>query len=220
MNIIIITTFMIVSGVNAFITRPNMRNHLLTQGTSGMQETEKPYMRAILGRREEIFNILEPLSNNIAQNFKLENEDKCRYISTTELDIYVNIGLMKAVEQFKSTDEISVFSIFATYCIYKELNSGVRIVLEIQSQEYINEWETNNDYIQKTNLKQYNYISESSGIQQNENDIISLFTYLELWEYINSLHPILKRVFMHKYSEYEFHPKHMHNGCVVVKSCK
>ena len=221
-NIMIITTtFMMIVSVNAFnaFKSPNMR----TTKQMNMQETEtetKPYfMRAILGRREEIFNMLEPLSNNIAQKFKQENEDKCKYISTTELDIYVNIGLMKAVEQFSPTDEPSVFSVFATYCIYKELNSGVRIVLEIQSQEYINEWENKQKDVKETTLTQHNYIQETSGDLINENEIISLFTYLELWEYINQLSPILKRAFIRKYSEYEFHPKHMHNGIVVVKSC-
>lgn len=213
---IITTTFMMIVSVNAF-KLPNMR----TSKQMNVQETEtKPYfMRAILGRREEIFNMLEPLSNNIAYKFKQENEDKCKYISTTELDIYVNIGLMKAVEQFTPTDEPSVFSVFATYCIYKELNSGVRIVLEIQSQEYINEWENKQKDVKETTLTQHNYIQETSGDLINENEIISLFTYLELWEYINQLSPILKRAFIRKYSEYEFHPKHMHNGIVVVKSC-
>jgi hypothetical protein len=172
------------------------------------------------GRREEIFNILEHCSNNIAQNFKLENEDKCRYISTTELDIYVNIGLMKAVEQFTPESyEPCAFSIFATHCIHKEMCSGVRLLLEMQTQQYIHEWEMNQQYIKETTITQHNYIQETSGDLKNENDIISLFTYLKLWEYINVLSPILKREFIRKYNEYEFHPKHMHKACVIVKSC-
>ena len=208
MNAIIIT-FMIISGTNAFIE--SMRFTRLSS------RTEKQSMRAILGSKEDIFNVIEPMSNDIAHNFKLENEYKCRYISTTELDIYVNIGFMKAVEQFSPTDEPSVFSVFASYCIYNELNKGIKLVQEIQSQSYIDEWEIHQQSIQKTTLTQHNYIQESSGELKNENDTISLITYLVLWEYINKLPHILKRVFIRKFSEFEFHPKHMHTGCVVVK---
>lgn len=200
---IITTIMMIITGANAFIQPPNTN----------------PY----LGNRVEIFNIIEPMSIKIAQDFKLENENKCKYISTTELDIYVNIGLMKAVQQlpsvFSSTQSLPQISVFASYCIYNELNKGIRLVQEIQSQTYINEWEIKQQSIQETTLTQHNYIQETSGELKNENDIISLFTYIELWEYINRLSPILKSAFMRKYSEYEFHPKHLHEGCVVVKSC-
>jgi len=199
---IITTIIMIITGSNAFIQPPNTT----------------PY----LGSKAEIFNIIEPMSIKIAQSFKLENENKCKYISTTELDIYVNIGLMKAVQQLPSvfsSTSLPQISVLASYCIYNELNKGIRLVQDCQSQAYINEWEIKQQSIQETTLTQHNYIQETSGELKNENDIISLFTYLELWEYINKLSPILKSAFMRKYNEYEFHPKHLHEGCVVVKNC-
>jgi DNA-directed RNA polymerase specialized sigma subunit len=174
------------------------------------------FMRAVFGRREEIYNMLEPLMNNIAQEFKLAHEDECKYISTMELDIYVSMGLMKAVQQFTPSVESSVFSVFATYCIYNELHSGIRLLQGIQSPTYINEWETQNYYIQKTNLTQYNYIHETTGEQHNENDIISLFTYIKLWEYIDILHPILRRAFTRRYSDIDFNQKHLYNGVVII----
>lgn len=230
MNIMIITTFFIVvSGVNAFTLPPRMRTIMRFPVI-----TQEPNMamKPILERREEIFNTFEPLSNNFAQKFKQENEDICKYISITEIDIYVSIGLMKASEQLTSTD---VPSVFAKYCIHSEVRAGIELVLEIQSQEYINEWKNKQQYIQESeNEKSYwgiknqyvlehiqEHFKETSKLNKNENekDVISLITYLGLWEYINSLSPILKSAFMRKYSDYVFHPKHMHNGCVVVKSC-
>lgn len=212
---IITTIMMIITGVNAFI-HPNTQNRGIRLYNMAVEKQQ------YLGSRVEIFNIIEPMSINIAQSFKLENENKCKYISTTELDIYVNIGLMKAVQQLTPPSVFSTslpqISVFASYCIYNELNKGIRLVQEIQSQAYINEWEIKQQSIQETTLTQHNYIQETTGELKNENDIISLFTYLELWEYINKLSPILKRAFMRKYSEYEFHPKHLHEGCVVVKS--
>lgn len=212
---IITTIMMIITGVNAFI-HPNTQNRGIRMYNMAVEKQQ------YLGSRVEIFNIIEPMSINIAQSFKLENENNCKYISTTELDIYVNIGLMKAVQQLTLPSVFSTslpqISVFASYCIYNELNKGIRLVQEIQSQAYINEWEIKQQSIQETTITQHNYIQETSGELKNENDIISLFTYLELWEYINKLSPILKRAFMRKYSEYEFHPKHLHEGCVIVKS--
>lgn len=212
MNTTLIIIAMI-SYVNAFNSISHRHKQLFMKQT---QQEEPYFMRAVFGRREEIYNLLEPLTNNIAQEFKQTHEDECKYISTMELDIYVSIGLMKSIEQFSPSDEPSVFSVFATYCIYKELHSGIRLLQEIQSQSYINEWETQYYYIKKTNLKQHNYIHEITGEQHNENEIISLFTYLEIWEYINHLHPILRRSFTRRYNNIDFIDKHLYNGVVVV----
>ena len=213
------TILIMISSVKAFntISLYNRQTRFMELKLMTQSQPEEPYfMRAVFGRREEIYHLLEPLTNNIAQEFKEVHEDECKYISTMELDIYVSIGLMKSIEQFSPSVEPSVFSVFATYCIYKELYCGIRLLQEIQSPSYINEWETQSYYIKKTNLEQHNYILETTGEQHNENEIISLFTYLEIWEYINNLHPILRRAFTRRYNNIDFIEKHLYNGVVVV----
>lgn len=221
MNKIMIMMMMIVSVANAYLQprMPRIRLPVITD------EYDTKYSTTKTMRPEEIFNILEPLSNNIAQLFKLENEDICKYISISEIEIYLHIGLMKSVEQLTSTDNPCIFG---KYCMHTELKDGViLLVQEIQTEEYIKEWKDTQKSIKQKGsqgLKEsqrniMEHMLEHFGEEQDiryEKEIISLFTYLKLWEYINSLSPILKSAFMRKYSEYEFHPKHMYSGCIVV----